>query len=200
MPRQKNIELHLARRAQILASAKRCFVADGFHQTTMRQIIESAGLSAGGAYNYFASKAEIVKGIVEEERSGISELERHLVAAEDPLLGLGELVSDIIAYTDHESAVLATEIYAEACRNAEIRALTQANTAELMRIVLVAIKRGRKSGLISSEYRIAELAEFVIGLIEGCIGRIASDPAIKPSSIARVAKKIGLQVLGATRS
>jgi len=35
--------------------------------------------------------------------------------------------------------VLATEIYAVACRNAEIGALTRANTAELMRIVSTAM-------------------------------------------------------------
>lgn len=161
----------------------------------MRQILVNAELSAGGAYNYFASKADIVKGIVEQDRGDISALEQRLVATPDPLHGLGQLVEDIIAYTNHENAVLATEIYAEACRNAEIGALTRANTAELMRIVSTAIERGRKAGLITKDYRVADLTGWVIALIEGYVGRIASDPALKPRSLARVAKKTAVQIL-----
>ena len=49
-----------ARRAEMIAAARRCFARDGFHQTSMPDIAAEAGLSAGGFYRYFPSKDDIV--------------------------------------------------------------------------------------------------------------------------------------------
>lgn len=196
MSRKKDEDLHNRRRAQILEAAKRCFITDGFHQTSMRQILQSAEMSAGGAYKYFASKADIVKGIAEQDRSDISALELQLVATADPVQGLGKMVEDIIACTDHENAVLATEIHAEACRNAEVGTLIRSNTDALVSIISVAIERGKKAGLITGDYQTLDLAGWLVALIEGYIGRIACDPTLKPVSVARLAKKTALQVVG----
>ncbi len=161
----------------------------------MRKILETSGISAGGAYNYFAGKADIVKGIAEEERDDIEFLEQRLGSSDDPLVGLAQLVADIIGYTDHESAVLSMEIHAESCRNAEIAEVTRANTARLKTLVSAAISRGRKAGVITVKYTVAELTEWVVALFEGYIGRIASNPDLKPGSAARTARKSVLQLL-----
>ena len=49
-----------ARRAQIVAAARRCFSRDGFHQTSMPDIAKEAGVSVGAPYRYFPSKEEII--------------------------------------------------------------------------------------------------------------------------------------------
>lgn len=49
-----------ARRAGIVAAARRCFARDGFHQTTMPDIAREAGLSAGAFYRYFPSKEDVI--------------------------------------------------------------------------------------------------------------------------------------------
>ncbi|MFJ8818725.1 TetR/AcrR family transcriptional regulator [Amycolatopsis thermoflava] len=49
-----------ARRAEIVAAARRCFSRDGFHQTSMPAIAKEAGVSVGAPYRYFASKEEII--------------------------------------------------------------------------------------------------------------------------------------------
>src|SRR5436190_16430993 len=49
-----------ARRAEILAAARRCFARDGFHPTSMPDIAREAGLSTGAFYRYFTSKDEVV--------------------------------------------------------------------------------------------------------------------------------------------
>ncbi|MEU0513417.1 helix-turn-helix domain-containing protein [Amycolatopsis sp. NPDC006125] len=48
------------RRAQIVAAARRCFAREGFHQTSMPDIAQEAGVSVGAPYRYFASKEEII--------------------------------------------------------------------------------------------------------------------------------------------
>jgi AcrR family transcriptional regulator len=49
-----------AKRAEIVAAARRRFSRDGFHQTSMPDIAAEAGVSVGAPYRYFASKEEII--------------------------------------------------------------------------------------------------------------------------------------------
>jgi len=65
MPRVSDQHL-AARRRQILDAAARCFVAEGFHQTSMQDVIKAAGLSVGAFYRYFPSKTDLIRAIAEE--------------------------------------------------------------------------------------------------------------------------------------
>jgi AcrR family transcriptional regulator len=49
------------RRSEILDAAIVCFSRDGFHRTTMKDIVRESGLSPGAIYNYFRSKEEIIE-------------------------------------------------------------------------------------------------------------------------------------------
>ncbi|MBE2237617.1 MAG: TetR/AcrR family transcriptional regulator [Caldilineaceae bacterium] len=48
-----------ATQARILDAAYSLFMEQGYHGTSMRQIVERAGITTGGVYNHFASKEEI---------------------------------------------------------------------------------------------------------------------------------------------
>lgn len=50
----------VGRRQQILDAAMACFARKGFHQTTMEDIGQEAGVSPTVAYRYFASKEDII--------------------------------------------------------------------------------------------------------------------------------------------
>src|ERR1700733_4966325 len=71
-----------ARRAEILDAAIACFAKEGFHRTTMADIVEESQLSPGAIYNYFDSKEEIIEAIAEDRR----EIEQQLMteAAKEP--------------------------------------------------------------------------------------------------------------------
>ncbi|MBB5870572.1 AcrR family transcriptional regulator [Allocatelliglobosispora scoriae] len=63
----KVTEEHAAnRRRQIVDAARACFVRNGFHQTSMQDIIAEAGLSVGAVYSYFKSKDELIGAIVQD--------------------------------------------------------------------------------------------------------------------------------------
>src|SRR5262245_19425512 len=62
MPRVSS-EHRAAQRQRILDAARRCFMREGFHPTSMQDILAEAGISAGGVYVYFKSKDEIVAAI-----------------------------------------------------------------------------------------------------------------------------------------
>ena len=56
-----------ARREQILAAARRCFIDNGYHPTRMDDIAREANLSKGGVYFHFKSKREVFDSLVQEE-------------------------------------------------------------------------------------------------------------------------------------
>ncbi|MFZ1767899.1 MAG: TetR/AcrR family transcriptional regulator [Caldilinea sp.] len=66
-----------ATQARILDAAYSLFMEQGYHGTSMRQIVERAGVTTGGVYNHFASKEEIWVAVF---------LERHPYRAILPLL------------------------------------------------------------------------------------------------------------------
>jgi AcrR family transcriptional regulator len=60
-------QAHLdARRRQILDGAAVCFARNGFHATSMQDVLKEADLSAGAVYRYFSGKEELIGAIVEE--------------------------------------------------------------------------------------------------------------------------------------
>ena len=72
-----------ARRDQILNAARRCFLRDGFHATSMQDLFAEAGLSSGAVYRYFASKDDVIIAIAEDNMRGVVEMIRD-VAAQQP--------------------------------------------------------------------------------------------------------------------
>ncbi|MFF0447323.1 TetR/AcrR family transcriptional regulator [Streptomyces sp. NPDC004609] len=60
-----------ARRRQILDGAARCFSRNGFHATSMQDVLGEVGLSAGAVYRYFRSKEELIEAIAGETFAGV---------------------------------------------------------------------------------------------------------------------------------
>lgn len=82
-----------ARRQQIIDAAYRCFARKGFHQATMRDIYEEAGLSPGAVYHYFPSKDAIIQASFEFDYQRSLALLEAATANDDPLNALTELIS-----------------------------------------------------------------------------------------------------------
>lgn len=81
-----------AKRAEIVAAARRCFSRDGFHQTSMPDIAQEAGVSVGASYRYFAGKEEIILEIAGDAfRLIFAPVERLVDGTEDPT------VADLVA-------------------------------------------------------------------------------------------------------
>lgn len=56
-----------AQRERILSAAQKCFVEYGFHAASMASIAETADMSAGLIYRYFANKNAVILAIVERQ-------------------------------------------------------------------------------------------------------------------------------------
>jgi AcrR family transcriptional regulator len=64
-------QLVTAREKQILDAATTVFARKGFHQATIRDIAQQAGIADGTIYNYFDNKPALLLGIFERMRTTI---------------------------------------------------------------------------------------------------------------------------------
>ena len=74
-------EKRQARRLEILDVAGRCFARQGFHRTSMADIIRELKSSPGAVYCYFRGKTDIVEAIAEQRHKRESMLLAELLAS-----------------------------------------------------------------------------------------------------------------------
>ncbi|MFI5959656.1 TetR/AcrR family transcriptional regulator [Cryptosporangium sp. NPDC051539] len=117
----KVTEEHLAaRRQQILDAAAACFAREGFHRTSMTDIVRECGVSAGLVYRYFSSKDEMIAEIVREWHAHRAVALRSGDVAENYLGLLRE-----VGTADGPDPRLALQVWAETVRSPEMRALAR---------------------------------------------------------------------------
>jgi AcrR family transcriptional regulator len=114
-----------ARRDEIVEAALRCFASKGYQRTSMADIIDESGLSAGAIYGHFSGKKELfsaVAGRVLDARR--SELDAR--RAEGGPLAPGEIIATLLDGMRREpfSSVI-VQLWAEAAVDAEIRGQVQ---------------------------------------------------------------------------
>lgn len=69
MPRV-SAEYMQQRRDELTAAALRCFQAKGFSNTSIADVVEESGASAGAIYTHFANKAELAMAVAERVLGG----------------------------------------------------------------------------------------------------------------------------------
>ena len=119
-----------AQRVRILDAARRCFSERGFHGATIAAIADTAGMSQGLIYRYFASKAAIIHAITDSQR----EVRTRTLARIGRCSELVDAVLDRIdCRGDGEGfdAVLFLEITAEASRDPDIAVVVGAQERDL---------------------------------------------------------------------
>jgi AcrR family transcriptional regulator len=172
MPRVSQ-EHRAARRRQILDAARRCFVRNGFHATSMQDVLAEANLSAGAVYRYFRSKEDIVEAIATE---ALAELTAAFEAMFDPDAPppLEEVLGGILATLQR---LAATQDLARVIIQVEGEAVRSPAVAErvtkavhgirgvLTRLVEAYQDRGLMSRDVPAEHVARVLASFVPGFL-----------------------------------
>ena len=136
-----------ARREQILAAARRCFLRDGFHATSMQDLFAEAGLSAGAVYSYFASKDDMIVAIAEENMRGVTDLIQ-AIATQQPARPVGAVLADVMDLlrakeTQDGLGKLTVIVWSEALRNPSLAARFTALVAQLRTSLTELIQQNR---------------------------------------------------------
>ena len=110
-----------ARREQILAAAKRCFLRDGFHETSMQDLFAESGLSSGAVYRYFPSKDDMIVAIAEENLRDMAAF-IHALATNRQSEGVGAALAEVLEVVQAKNAqsdvaAMAVLVWSEALRS-----------------------------------------------------------------------------------
>ena len=159
-----------ARRRQILEAAFRCFSRKGFHGTTMREIFEEAGLSAGAVYSYFESKGEIISALAQAGRRNVRgwmEQSADLEASPEILFDVWRQTFAFSQTGNRDNVRLDLRISAEALDNDQIRELAAGGLANAGRAFAQLVERAQDDGSIDAELDSNAVANVLLALYNG---------------------------------
>ncbi|HBT0298439.1 TetR/AcrR family transcriptional regulator [Stenotrophomonas maltophilia] len=126
----------------ILQAALQCFVARGFHQTSMRDIAQAAGVSLGNLYNHFPGKEAIILAVAVAESEELAPLLQRLAAADGDRTQVLAFLQDFHALCcQPEWATLAVEVLAESARNRAVAEAFAANRRQLQAVLAEALQQ-----------------------------------------------------------
>lgn len=192
MPRVTD-ERREQRRQQILDAARRCFARDGFHQTSMTDLLDEAGLSAGAFYRYFQSKDEVIVLIAQQ---GLGHLDAILerLSTLGTASSLGEIVAEVIhGMVDVDRGELAhllrtaVQGWGEALRNEELRASVREGFAMANSRLVALITASQAAGRVRADLDPQEAARVVFALVPGFILQRTVLGDIDPEAFAHAA-------------
>jgi AcrR family transcriptional regulator len=110
-------DAHLAaRRKQILDAAAACFARQGFHRTSMQDIVRESGISAGLVYRYFTGKDDVIAAIVTERHHA-----REARLGADPAAGFLDVLRAVGDPAVRDELRLGVQVWAETVRSPHIR-------------------------------------------------------------------------------
>ncbi|WP_250027820.1 TetR/AcrR family transcriptional regulator [Paractinoplanes maris] len=168
MPRVS--EDHLtARREQILAAARACFLRKGLHTTSMQDLIKEAGLSVGAVYRYFKSKDEIIAAIAEGVVGGISAQIDEVASRRLPLFESMALLLEVIdQQTGPDGALpIALQVWAEATIDPAIGAIVHERYTGLRARLRVLVEHAAEAGELPAGADLDEVTSAVYSMLPG---------------------------------
>jgi AcrR family transcriptional regulator len=170
-----------ARRRQILDAAIECFAREGFHRTSMSQIIARSGISAGSIYLHFPSKDDIIEAIAEERHSMEATLAAAALADQDTRRALHELARCYLewlsdrAEDDHRRVTV--QVWAEALRNERVAGIVGAGVDQRMPIAKF-LRQRQQQGHIRAGIDPDALSRVMLSIILGFVLQRAWDPGM----------------------
>lgn len=171
-----------ARRAEILAAARRCFARDGFHPTSMPDIAREAGLSTGAFYRYFTSKDDVVLEVAGQAFTILTgRLDEVLGGGTAPTVA--DLVTAVVGTMGAETVQLpdggvigldelvrcGVQAWGEATRPGVLRDRVHRGFGVLHGRIADGLRRGQEAGMVPTDLGPAAGAHVVMAVIPGFV-------------------------------
>jgi AcrR family transcriptional regulator len=164
-----------ARREQILRATWRCVARQGFHKTTMADVIAESGLSAGAVYGYFRSKDQILTAIADRSIGSVDQVFHDLLAdgaaphPADVLQAALDQLLDVAAQKDGDLTLIAVQAWGEAVRGGEIHDMVKPRLAGLREHWVEVARRHQAAGGLGPGADPEQVGRALLGLIPGFI-------------------------------
>lgn len=163
---------HLAaRREQILEAALHCFASNGFHATSMQDILREAQLSAGALYRYFPGKNAIIMAIAERVIGQVLD-ELATLAAPERAMSLEAVVAEALAIVEprlQRELRMAVTVWGEAMRDPELAGMIRGMYGRIRHCFVLIAQRAKDNGELPPDADPKSVAAALAGLVQGYI-------------------------------
>ncbi|MES5823824.1 TetR/AcrR family transcriptional regulator [Streptomyces sp. RG80] len=177
-----------ARRRQILDGAAICFARNGFHATSMQDVLKEVDLSAGAVYRYFSGKEELIAAVVGEVLGsvrGAFEEAVHLSPPPAPDVLITQVLGRTLAAranltVDGEPAFprLVIQVWAETLRNKELAVVLHEGYAGVRGAWSRIVQGYQDAGMMRSDVDPDHVARTMIA---GAMGFLAQQSLFGPA-------------------
>ena len=164
-------------RAEILAAARRCFVRNGFHRTSMQDVFAEAGKSAGAVYRYFPRKEDMIVGVAAQNLDDVTEVLRAALTRGDGERGAGEVMAELLEavierHRDKQLAAMALMVWSEALRNPALAERLETAIVSMSQ-AMTALVSERQQGGTWTGAPADELARVILSILPGFLLNLA---------------------------
>jgi AcrR family transcriptional regulator len=188
-----------AQRRAILAAAIRCFARDGFHRTTMRDVLRESGASAGALYLYFKSKEELVEAIAESRH--VQEREWIAAALDQPDLAAGIRIlvalfgKALMDRASRQERRLSVQLWAEALRDQRVHKSVMDGVDMPTELLTRLFKAAQKRGEFPRALDCHAASRVLIALFQGMVLQIAWDPNVDVKPHLKVVESMAIALI-----
>jgi AcrR family transcriptional regulator len=172
MPKIKP-ETSLARRDEILEAAEICFARQGFHQTTIRDVIRESGLSAGCIYGYFSTKDDLIRAMGERRHARDAALLASSDKSANPITILRAIARGFLADLQKEDGLrtrrVALQLWTEALRDDGIKAQVTDGIHVPISAIAALLRRAQRLGLVDSKVDPSGVARMMVSMFQGYV-------------------------------
>jgi AcrR family transcriptional regulator len=171
-----------ARRRQIMDAAIACFSREGFHRTTMQDIVAETGLSAGALYRYFPAKEDIVAAIAEERH--VQEAGAVASAGSDADLRTalhriaGATLGRLTDPDEQRWRRVTVQVWGEALRDARIMEVVRGGLSEPVAIIAELVRHAQRANTVPDELDPEAFARVCVAIFQGLVLQQAWDPEL----------------------
>jgi AcrR family transcriptional regulator len=165
-------EAHLAaRRQQIIDAARVCFLRNGFHQTSMQDVIREASLSVGAVYRYFPSKNDLIMALAGQVLDEVAAVFADLGSADPPLhiaVAMQRGVDFAAANTGPDGTLrLAMQVCGEALTDATLSEFVRDFYQRLRGLIITMAEQVRQAGGLPADADPTAVGSVLCALLPG---------------------------------
>lgn len=183
-------------RDRIIKAAVRVFGDNGYHSSTIGDIVRESGLSVGAIYSHFSGKAELIRLSCDQVATrGLDELATRLTpattTAERLAIAIQVYVETIDSTTQEPGQITLVQAWAEADREPGVREMLTARRERLAGVGQLLIRGGVASGELPEWLDVDAVTRGFLALLDGLLlQRIEAGQTYRPADLERRATAI----------
>jgi len=190
----KNTERTEARKNEILDTAKRLFMEQGYEQTTINDILTASGVAKGSLYYHYKSKEDVLDGVLERMTGQIADAAK--AVADDPAMTAHEKVFRVISsvnIAESPDERMIRELHSPA--NALLHQKSIAQTIRAVAPIMASVvEQGIREGIYHTQYPLETVEILLVAsqfiFDEGIFGWTPEEKAARMTAFIRITETV----------